>query len=130
VERALRLCDAQSPYVPLPPVIRAGLERAGDGELEISKALADALRRHTGPLQRRLRWLVVFAQVAVVVGLAGAALAPGLSGAVASGTFGLGISAVCLVMRSSLSGYTQKVVGEIERSALELERLLAGSRSR
>src|SRR3954463_10051045 len=69
-DRAVKLCGA-APNAPLAKVIRAGLTRANRGELEVAKAVEEAILEHTPPVQTRIPWLWSLANIATLVGLIG-----------------------------------------------------------
>src|ERR1700737_2297789 len=70
VDRAVKLCGA-APNAPLAKVVRAGLTRANRGELEVSKAVEEAILEHTPLVQTRIGWLWSLANIATLVGLIG-----------------------------------------------------------
>ena len=63
VDRAVKLCGA-APNAPLAKVVRAGLTRANRGELEVAKAVEEAILEHTPPVQSRIGWLWSVANIA------------------------------------------------------------------
>ncbi|MGQ0507832.1 MAG: MotA/TolQ/ExbB proton channel family protein, partial [Myxococcaceae bacterium] len=56
VDRAVKLCGA-APNAPLARVIRAGLTRANRGELEVAKAVEEAILENAPAVQTRIPWL-------------------------------------------------------------------------
>ncbi len=70
VDRAVKLCRA-APNAPLAKVIRAGLTRANRGEMEVAKAVEEAILEYTPPIQTRIPWLWSLANIATLVGLIG-----------------------------------------------------------
>src|SRR5205823_9790853 len=70
VDRAVKLCGA-APNAPLAKVIRAGLTRANRGELEVAKAVEEAVLENTPAVQTRIGWLWSLANIATLVGLIG-----------------------------------------------------------
>src|ERR1700687_1979541 len=70
VDRAVKLCGA-APNAPLAKVVRAGLTRANRGELEVAKAVEEAILENTPLVQTRISWLWSLANIATLVGLIG-----------------------------------------------------------
>src|SRR6478672_12982573 len=70
VDRAVKLCGA-APNAPLARVIRAGLTRANRGELEVAKAVEEAILENTPHISARIQWLWSLANIATLVGLLG-----------------------------------------------------------
>ena len=145
VDRAVKLCRA-APNAPLAKVISAGLTRANRGEMEVAKAVEEALLEYTPPVQARIPWLWSIANIATLVGLLGtitglittfqslgnvpadqkqAILSNGISEAMNNTAFGLGIAVSCIVAHLFLNAYAKKMVDTVELSALKLENLLS-----
>jgi biopolymer transport protein ExbB len=145
VNRAVQLCSA-APDKPLAKVLRAGLARAEQGELEVAKAVEEAVLEHTPQVQTRISWLWSIANIATLVGLIGTIaglidtfrslgdvpaekkqelLAAGISEAMNNTFFGLTIAVVCIIAHLFLMSYARRVVDVIELSALKLENLLS-----
>src|SRR6516164_5686825 len=145
VDRAVKLCGA-APNAPLARVIRAGLTRANRGEMEVAKAVEEAILEYTPPIQSRIPWLWSLANIATLVGLLGtitglittfqslgnvpadqkqAILSNGISEAMNNTAFGLGIAVSCIVAHLFLNAYAKKMVDTVELSALKLENLLS-----
>src|SRR5438552_3929105 len=70
VDRAVKLCGA-APNAPLAKVIRAGLTRANRGEMEVAKAVEEAILENTPHVSSRIQWLWSLANIATLVGLIG-----------------------------------------------------------
>ena len=145
VDRAVKLCGA-APNAPLAKVIRAGLTRANRGELEVSKAVEEAILEHTPPVQTRIGWLWSIANIATLVGLIGTisglietfrslgalaadqkqqALSKGISEAMNNTAFGLSIAVLCIIFHLFLTAYSRRMVEVVELNALKLENLLS-----
>lgn len=145
VDRAVKLCGA-APNAPLAKVIRAGLTRANRGEMEVSKAVEEAILEHNPHVTTRIGWLWSLANIATLVGLIGtiigligtfkslgnvpadqkqALLSAGISEAMNNTAFGLGIAVTCIIFHLFLTSYSRSMVETIELSALKLENLLA-----
>src|SRR3954463_11550525 len=69
-DRAVKLCGA-APNAPLAKVIRAGLTRANRGELEVAKAVEEAILENNPHISARIQWLWSLANVATLFGLIG-----------------------------------------------------------
>ncbi len=145
VNRALVLCNA-APNVPLVKVVRAGLARADHGEIEVSKAVEEAMLEHAPPVQARLQWLWSLANIATLVGLIGTIigligtfkslgnvpaekkqelLSAGISEAMNNTAFGLTIAVTCIVFHLFLTSYAKRLVETIELNAMKLENALS-----
>ena len=145
VDRAVKLCGA-APNAPLAKVIRAGLTRANKGELEIAKAVEEAILENTPPVQTRIPWLWSLANIATLVGLIGtiigligtfqslgnvpadqkqALLSAGISEAMNNTAFGLSIAVTCIVFHLFLTAYSKRMIEVVELNALKLENLLS-----
>lgn len=145
VDRAVKLCGA-APNAPLAKVVRAGLTRANRGELEVSKAVEEAILEHTPLVQTRIGWLWSLANIATLVGLIGtivgligtfrslgnvpadqkqALLSAGISEAMNNTAFGLSIAVTCIVFHLFLNAYSKRMVEVVELNAMKLENLLS-----
>jgi biopolymer transport protein ExbB/TolQ len=145
VDRAVKLCGA-APNAPLAKVVRAGLTRANRGELEVAKAVEEAILEHTPAVSTRIQWLWSLANIATLVGLIGtivgligtfqslgnvpaeqkqALLSSGISEAMNNTAFGLSIAVTCIIFHLFLSAYSKRMVEVVELNALKLENLLA-----
>ncbi len=145
VDRAVKLCGA-APNAPLAKVIRAGLTRAHRGEIEIAKAVEEAIVENMPSVQTRIPWLWSLANIATLVGLIGtitgligtfrslgnvpadqkqALLSAGISEAMNNTAFGLSIAVTCIVFHLFLTAYSKRMVEVVELNALKLENLLA-----
>lgn len=145
VDRAVKLCGA-APNAPLARVVRAGLSRANRGELEVSKAVEEAIMEHTPPVANRIQWLWSIANIATLCGLIGtiigligtfqslgnvpadqkqALLSAGISEAMNNTAFGLSIAVTCIVFHLFLTAYSKRMIEVVELNALKLENMLA-----
>lgn len=145
VDRAVKLCGA-APHAPLAKVIRAGLTRANRGELEVAKAVEEAILEHTPPVSTRIQWLWSLANIATLVGLIGtiigligtfrslgnvpadqkqALLSAGISEAMNNTAFGLSIAVTCIIFHLFLTAYSKRMIEVVELNALKLENLLS-----
>jgi biopolymer transport protein ExbB/TolQ len=145
VDRAVKLCGA-APNAPLAKVIRAGLTRANRGELEVAKAVEEAILEHTPAVSNRIAWLWSLANIATLVGLIGtivgligtfqslgnvpadqkqALLSAGISEAMNNTAFGLSIAVTCIIFHLFLTAYSKRMVEVVELNALKLENLLS-----
>ncbi len=144
-DRALKLCGA-APNSPLAKVVRAGLARADKGELEIAKAVEEAVLDHGPAVTTRIQWLWSLANIATLVGLVGTifglirtfqslgnipadqkqmVLSEGIAEALNNTAFGLSIAVTCIIFHLFLSAYSKRMLEVIELSALKLENELS-----
>lgn len=70
VDRAIKLCN-QTPNAALPQVVKAGLLRANKGEVAIANAIEEATLEVMPQVRTRTNSLLVFANVATLLGLLG-----------------------------------------------------------
>jgi len=145
IDRAVKLCAA-APKSPLAKIIRAGLTRANRGEIEVAKAVEEALVEHTPHVGARIPWLWSLANIATLVGLVGtifgligtfqalgnvpaeqkqALLSDGISKAMNNTAFALSIAVLCIVFHLFLTSYAKSMVESMELNALKLENMLA-----
>jgi biopolymer transport protein ExbB len=145
VDRAVKLCGA-APNAPLAKVVRAGLTRANRGEMEVAKAVEEAILENTPLVQTRISWLWSLANIATLVGLIGtivgligtfrslgnvpadqkqALLSAGISEAMNNTAFGLSIAVTCIVFHLFLNAYSKRMVEVVELNAMKLENLLS-----
>jgi biopolymer transport protein ExbB/TolQ len=145
VDRAAKLCNA-APHAPLAKVIRAGLTRANRGEIEVAKAVEEAIVEHTPHVTARIPWLWSLANIATLVGLVGTIfgligtfqalgnvpaeqkqtlLSDGISKAMNNTAFALSIAVICIVFHLILTSYAKSMIESVELNALKLENLLA-----
>ncbi len=145
VERAVKLCSA-APHAPLAKVVRAGLTRASRGEIEVAKAVEEAVVEHTPHVSARIPWLWSLANIATLVGLVGTIfgligtfqalgnvpaeqkqtlLSDGISKAMNNTAFALSIAVLCIIFHLFLTSYAKSMVESVELNALRLENLMA-----
>lgn len=144
VDRAIQLCAA-APNASLARVVRAGLSRANHGEVEIAKAMEEALLEETPKLQKRVQSLFSLANIATLLGLIGtifgliaafkslqfaapeqkqALLAAGISEAMNNTAFGLSIAVSCIIGHMLLTNRAKAMVEELETVSVKVENLL------
>jgi biopolymer transport protein ExbB/TolQ len=144
VDRAIKLCAA-APNASLARVVRAGLSRANQGEVEIAKAIEEALLEETPKIQKRVQSLFSIANIATLLGLIGtifgliaafkslqfaapeqkqALLARGISEAMNNTAFGLSIAVSCIVGHMLLTNRAKGMVEELETASVKVENLL------
>jgi biopolymer transport protein ExbB len=145
VDRAVKLCGA-APNSPLAKVIRAGLNRANRGEIEVAKAIEESVLENSPHVSARIQWLWSLANVATLFGLIGtivgligtfkslgnvpadqkqALLSKGISEAMNNTAFGLGIAVTCIIAHLFLTAYARRMVETVELNAMKLENMLA-----
>lgn len=144
-DRAVKLCGA-APNAPLAKVIRAGLTRANRGEIEVGRAVEEAILENTPHITARIPWLWSLANIATLFGLIGtivgligtfqslgnvpadqkqALLSAGISEAMNNTAFGLSIAVFCIAFHLFLTAYAKSMVETVELNALKLENLLS-----
>lgn len=144
-DRAVKLCGA-APNAPLAKVIRSGLTRANRGELEVAKAVEEAVLENTPHISARIAWLWSLANIATLMGLIGtivgligtfkslgnvpadqkqALLSKGISEAMNNTAFGLGIAVTCIIFHLFLTAYAKRMIEVVELNAMKLENLLS-----
>ena len=143
IDRAIKLCSA-APSAALARVIKAGLTRANNGELEIQNAVEEATLEVVPLVEKRTNSLVALANVATLLGLLGTII--GMIGAfqalsdvppdqrqkvlgskigLAMNTtaFGLIVAIPCMLAHILLAGVTKKIIEEIDLYSVKLENL-------
>jgi biopolymer transport protein ExbB/TolQ len=144
VDRAKKLCGA-APNSPLAKVVRSGLARANRGEIEVAKALEEAILETNPTITARIQWLWSLANIATLVGLVGtvfgligtfkslgnvpadqkqALLSKGISEAMNNTFFGLSIAVLCIIFHLFLMAYARQMLETVELNAMKLENLL------
>lgn len=144
LERAVKLCNS-APHAALPRVVKSGLSRANRGAVAVASALEEAIMEITPYLTKRVQALWSLANIATLVGLIGtvfgligafkavAVAAPdqrqtvltkSLAEAMNNTAFGLTIAVICMVFHLVLSGFSKKLLEDVEFNALRLENLL------
>jgi biopolymer transport protein ExbB len=144
IDRAIKLCSA-APNASLARVVRAGLTRANRGEVEVSKALEEALLEETPKIQKRVQSLFSLANIATLLGLLGtisglisafkalqfaapeqkqALLAAGISEAMHHTAAGLSIAVTCIIAHMLLTNRAKSMIEELEMVSVKVENLL------
>jgi len=144
IDRAIKLCNA-APSAALARVIKAGLTRANNGELEIQNAVEEATLDVVPLVEKRTNALLALANVATLLGLLGTIVGMiGAFNALASAgaderqkmlgekiglamnttAFGLIVAIPCLLAHLLLAGVTKKIIEEIDLYSVKLENLL------
>ncbi len=144
IDRAVKLCNA-APSAALARVIKAGLTRANNGELEIQNAVEEASLEVVPLVEKRTNSLLALANVATLLGLLGTII--GMIGAfralsdvppdqrqkvlgskigLAMNTtaFGLIVAIPSMMAHVLLAGVTKKIIEEIDLYSVKLENLL------
>lgn len=145
IDRAVNLCGA-APNAPLAKVVRAGLTRANRGEIEVAKAVEEAIVEQTPHISARIAWLWSIANIATLVGLVGTIfgligtfralgsvpadqkqtmLSDGISKAMNNTAFALSIAVLCIMFHLFLTSYSKSMMETVELNALRLENLLS-----
>jgi biopolymer transport protein ExbB/TolQ len=144
IDRAIKLCNAQ-PSAALARVVKAGLMRANKGEAAIGAAISEAQLEVVPLVTRRTNSLLVYANVATLLGLLGTIvgliqafdalegaapeerqnlLAAGISVAMYTTAYGLIVAIPVLLMHLFLSGITKRIIEELDEYSTKLENLL------
>jgi len=144
VDRAIKLCNA-APSAALARVIKSGLTRANNGELEIQNAVEEATLEVVPLVEKRTNSLLALANIATLLGLLGTII--GMIGAfralaevppdqrqkvlgqqigLAMNTtaFGLIVAIPCMMSHILLAGVTKKIIEEIDLYSVKLQNLL------
>jgi biopolymer transport protein ExbB/TolQ len=145
LDRAVKVCG-MTPNAPLAKVIRAGLVHANRGEMEVAKAVEEAIVEHSPHVSKRIPWLWSLANIATLVGLVGTIfgligtfqalgnvpaeqkqvlLSDGISKAMNNTAFALSIAVICIVFHLVLTSQAKGMVENMELHALKLENLLS-----
>lgn len=150
IERAIKITSGGDPrkpiQAPLARVVRAGLRKADEGEMEISKALEEAVMETTPLIQKRVNSLWSISNISVLIGLVGTilglisafkslgavaadkrseVLSAGISEAMNNTAFGLGIAVTCIVAHLLLSSKAKAMIDELELCSVRMENMLA-----
>ena len=144
IERAIKLCGSV-PKSPLANVLRAGLNRANKGEMEITMALEESALEQSPKWSAYVQSLFSIANIATLVGLVStvldliavfkglgnlpaeqkaAVLSAGISGAMVNTAFGLGIAVVCIFFHLVLGQYSKMRIEHLEMYQTKLQILL------
>ena len=145
LDGAIRVCNA-SPNAALPKVIKAGLQRASRPENQIQNAV-DAVSLEMVPrLEKRLSYLAMIANVAVLFGLLGTIaglivsfasletadpeartklIAAGISQAMNATAFGLLVSIFTMISHTILANKAQAILSDIDEFGVKLMDLLS-----
>jgi len=144
IDRAIKLCNA-APSAALARVIKSGLTRANNGELEIQNAVEEATLEVVPLVEKRTNSLLALANIATLLGLLGTII--GMIGAfralaevppdqrqkvlgqqigLAMNTtaFGLIVAIPCMMAHILLAGVTKKIIEEIDLYSVKLQNLL------
>jgi biopolymer transport protein ExbB len=145
IDRAIKLCNAAATAA-LPRVIKAGLSRANNSEVEVSQAIEEATLDIVPPVQKRTQTLLAIANIATLLGLLGTIqgmiqafeslggaspeersmlLSKGISVAMNTTAFGLLIAIPSMVAQVFLAGVTKKILDDIDQYSVVLTNLLA-----
>jgi biopolymer transport protein ExbB len=145
IDRAIKLCNAAASAA-LPRVIKAGLTRANNSEIEVSNAIEEASLEIVPVIQKRTQTLLAIANIATLLGLLGTIqgmiqafdslggaspeersvlLSKGISVAMNTTAFGLLVAVPCMVAHIFLMGVTMKILNEMDQYSVVLTNLLA-----
>lgn len=145
--RAITFCDSES--TPLSRIVKAGLLAAPKSDEETQAAMDETSLKELPKLERRTGYLAMLGNVATLIGLFGtilglihafaavasadpaekaALLARGISEAMNNTAFGLGIAIPALIMFSLFQGRTQRLVDDINESAVVILNLVTNNR--
>jgi biopolymer transport protein ExbB len=145
IDRAIKLCNAAASAA-LPRVIKAGLTRANNSEIEVSNAIEEASLEIVPVIQKRTQTLLAIANIATLLGLLGtiqgmiqafdslggaspeersALLSKGISVAMNTTAFGLLIAVPCMTVHIFLASITTKILNEMDQYSVVLTNMLA-----
>jgi biopolymer transport protein ExbB len=141
---AVALCDQYS-YKPLSHVVKAGMIRAHLPESMIEHGLQYSIGEVTQMIQKRTSFLATIANISTLLGLFGtilgliasfqavghadaqqksALLAAGIATAMNATMMGLAVAIPCMIMYSWISNRANRLVAEIENSAVRVMEIL------
>lgn len=144
VDRAIKLCN-QTPNAALPQVVKAGLLRANKGEVAIANAIEEATLEVMPQVRTRTNSLLVFANVATLLGLLGTiigliqafgglataseadrqqVLSSGISVAMYTTASGLIVAIPALLIHMGLARVTTTIGENVDHYSVMLEDLL------
>ncbi|OFZ55522.1 MAG: hypothetical protein A2428_08095 [Bdellovibrionales bacterium RIFOXYC1_FULL_54_43] len=150
LDGAIRLCNGAGKAA-LPKVIKSGLQRASRDETQIQNAIDAASLEMIPKLERRLSYLGLIANIAVLLGLLGtvtgliksfaaialadpaqrqAILAAGISEAMNATAFGLITAIFTMIVHSILTNKANKILEEIDEFGVKLLDLLSARKYR
>ena len=139
VSEAVTICD-QMPNKPSAQVVKLALMRAHQPEELIENGLGISVNKAAQSIQKRTQFLATIANVATLLGLLGTIagliasfqavgsadasqkstlLANGISTAMNATMLGLGVAIPCMVMFSFLMNRTNRLVAEVDQSAMQ-----------
>ena len=150
LDKAISYCAGQK-KTPLVSVIKAGLINVPKGEEDVQAAMDEATLRESPKIERRTGYLAMISNVATLLGLLGTIsglircfgavananpadkatiLSQGISEAMFCTAFGLGTAIPALVLYSVLQGRTQRMVDEINESAVGVLNLIVANKDK
>jgi biopolymer transport protein ExbB/TolQ len=142
---------ASQKKTPLTQVIKSGLIAVPKGEEDVQAALDEATLREAPVIERRTGYLAMIGNVATLLGLLGTIigliksfgavsaanpadkatiLSAGISEAMNCTAFGLGVAIPALIAYSVLQGRTQRMMDDINESAVGLLNLILANRDK
>lgn len=144
INDAINTCNTASAAA-LPKIIKAGLTKANRQEYEISQAIEEAQLAVVPVVQKRTESISALSNIATLLGLLGTIigmieafkalaaadpetqaklLAKGISAAMMTTAFGLIVAIPGLTFHMILSGFTKKILDDIDQYSVKLENLL------
>ena len=150
LDGAIRLCNGAGKAA-LPKILKAGLQRASRDETQIQNAIDAASLEMIPKLERRLSYLALIANIAVLLGLLGtvtgliksfaaialadpaqrqAILSAGISEAMNATAFGLVTAIFTMVVHSILSNKANRTLEELDEFGVKLLDLLSARKYR
>jgi len=142
---------ASQKKTPLTQVIKSGLIAVPKGEEDVQAALDEATLREAPVIERRTGYLAMIGNVATLLGLLGTIigliksfgavsaanpadkatiLSAGISEAMNCTAFGLGVAIPALIAYSVLQGRTQRMMDDVNESAVGLLNLILANRDK
>jgi biopolymer transport protein ExbB len=150
LDKAISYCAGQK-RTPLVSVIKAGLINVPKGEEDVQAAMDEATLRESPRIERRTGYLAMIGNVATLLGLLGtivglikcfgavananpadkaAILSQGISEAMNCTAFGLAVAIPSLVLFSVLQGRTQRMLDDINESAVGVLNLIIANKDK
>lgn len=150
LDKAISYCAGQK-RTPLVSVIKSGLINVPKGEEDVQAAMDEATLRESPRIERRTGYLAMISNAATLLGLLGtivglikcfgavananpadkaAILSQGISEAMNCTAFGLAVAIPSLVLFSVLQGRTQRMLDDINESAVGVLNLIIANKDK
>jgi len=149
LRNALKLCSISK--FPLAKILQAGLMKAKDSDVEVQAAMDEAALREMPRIEKRIGYLAMLGNVAVLMGLLGTILglirsfgavanasaaekatelAKGISEAMYNTAFGLTVAIIAIVSFAFLQSKAQHLSDDINETTVSLLNLITSNRDK